>query len=30
VNDCTERHTAEAAYGPDGEGHEGTPKEALL
>jgi hypothetical protein len=28
VTDCTERHTAERAYGLDGEGHEGTPKEA--
>jgi hypothetical protein len=31
VTDCTERQerqVAEHAYGPDGEGHEDTPKEA--
>jgi hypothetical protein len=28
VTDCTERHTAELAHHPAGEGHDGTPKEA--
>jgi hypothetical protein len=28
VTDCTERHMRAGAYGLDGEGHEGTTKEA--
>jgi hypothetical protein len=28
VSDCTERQMAGRAYGLDGEGHEGTPKQA--
>jgi hypothetical protein len=28
VTDCTERHTTRRFYGLDGEGHEGTPREA--